>query len=287
MRQLSVNVTPPVTLGGITRPMRHTEIVNARSALFDLYGDHLLARDGWAPVAGLVELLGAVQINPPAVRTAVSRMTREGWLAAGERSGTRGYATTPRATRRLTDAWTRIYAAEPRPWDGTWDVVVLEQLADRSRRSRTAATLEFLGYARLSGQTWVAPHASPELPEALDGVRYDHLVGARLADEPRALVARLWDLTGLTTAHREFLRWSDAQVDSLGTTPTLRASYAVRTQLVHEWRKFLFRDPALPTDLLPADWAGTRAAKQFGRVAQELGPAAGRYVTDCLNQVEA
>ena len=51
---------------------------------------------------------------------------------------------------------------------------------------------------------------------------------------------------------------------------------------MHEWRKFLFRDPGLPDELLPADWAGTRAAEFFDFHAERLGPAAGRFVDNCL-----
>jgi phenylacetic acid degradation operon negative regulatory protein len=38
---------------------------------------------------------------------------------------------------------------------------------------------------------------------------------------------------------------------------------------VHEWRRFPFLDPQLPSDLLPAGWLGTDAARLFhGRHAQ-------------------
>ena len=70
--------------------------VHARSALFDLYGDHLIARGGWAPIAAVVGLLGGLDITAPAVRTAVSRMVREGWLEPVERDA-RGYAATAQA----------------------------------------------------------------------------------------------------------------------------------------------------------------------------------------------
>ena len=46
--------------------------MQARSALFDLYGDHLRSQGGAAPVAALVRLLGPLGITAPAVRTAVS-----------------------------------------------------------------------------------------------------------------------------------------------------------------------------------------------------------------------
>ncbi len=54
--------------------------MHARSALFDLYGDHLRARGDRAPVAAVVRLLASLDIAAPAVRTAVSRMVRQGWL---------------------------------------------------------------------------------------------------------------------------------------------------------------------------------------------------------------
>ena len=75
--------------------------MQARSALFDLYGDHLRSRGGRAPVAALVRLLAPLGIAPPAVRTAVSRMVRQGWLAPVGTTSGRGYALTDRASRRL------------------------------------------------------------------------------------------------------------------------------------------------------------------------------------------
>jgi phenylacetic acid degradation operon negative regulatory protein len=42
--------------------------VNARSALFDLNGDHLKQRGGHAPVASLLRLLAPLGVAAPAVR---------------------------------------------------------------------------------------------------------------------------------------------------------------------------------------------------------------------------
>jgi phenylacetic acid degradation operon negative regulatory protein len=59
-------------------------------------------------------------------------------------------------------------------------------------------------------------------------------------------------------------------------------AYATRCVLVHEWRKFLFTDPGLPTELLPALWPGARAAEFFSTEAERLRPAATRFVDACL-----
>ncbi|MBC6467414.1 hypothetical protein HKK74_18215 [Actinomadura alba] len=59
-------------------------------------------------------------------------------------------------------------------------------------------------------------------------------------------------------------------------------AFAVRSRLVHEWRKFLFRDPGLPSDLLPPGWPGTEAARFFDAEAARLLPGASRFVDRCL-----
>src|SRR5262249_14856839 len=100
--------------------------MEARSALFDLYGDHLRPRGGRAPVAALVRLLAPIGITAPAVRTAVSRMVRQGWLHPARMPTGPGYTLTPKAVRRLDEAATRIYRTIRREWDGHFPLIVPE-----------------------------------------------------------------------------------------------------------------------------------------------------------------
>ncbi len=259
--------------------------MHARSALFDLYGDHLAGRGGWAPISAVVRLLAAVDVAPAATRTAVSRMAREGWLAPDERAGARGYAATDRARTRLAAAWRRIYAVTTPPWDGRWHVVVTDHVGDRSRRARLADSLGYLGYGRLSTDTWVAPRASDELDGALGGVRAQQFFASFLGDGPD-LAARVWDVTGLAGSYREFLSWADAVVsDTCEDVP--EQAYASRARIVHEWRKFLFTDPGLPPEVLPAEWPGSVAARSFVDVTSRLRPAAVAYVDACLEEAGA
>ena len=93
-------------------------IVNARAALFDLYGDHLRSRGGRASVAALVRLLAPLGIAAPAVRTAVSRMVRQGWLVPARLSQGPGYEATSKCVRRLDEAALRIYRVGTITWTG-------------------------------------------------------------------------------------------------------------------------------------------------------------------------
>jgi phenylacetic acid degradation operon negative regulatory protein len=259
--------------------------VNARSALFDLYGDHLRARGGEAPVASLVRLLAPLGVAAPAVRTAVSRMVRQGWLEPVRLAEGPGYALTTRAVRRLDDAAARIYRTQLGEWDGDWQLLVTRLPGERGRRDRLRAGLTFLGFAPLDDATWIGPRWSEEVDLLLEteSVHAERFV-ARHDGDSLGLVRRAWDIEGLS---RAYLRWlTDAEALVAGAEDGAdvdEQAFAARSRLVHEWRKFLFLDPGLPRQLLPEGWAGDRAADFFDTQSGRLLPAAVRYVDHCLS----
>jgi phenylacetic acid degradation operon negative regulatory protein len=262
--------------------------VDARSALFDLYGDHLRSRGSRAPVAALVRLLAPLGITAPAVRTAVSRMARQGWLEAVRLPEGAGYGLAPRAVRRLDDAAERIYRHGDPAWDGRWHVVVVERVRERARRERLRAALGYLGYAPIDETTWVSPRPSGELEALLETerVRAERFMASYDGDA-RGLVARAWDLDGLAHAYQRWLAVAADLVAGVGQETPDEVVFAARSRLVHEWRKFLFRDPGLPAELLPSEWAGHQAAKVFDSESARLLPPAARFVDCCLRPGEA
>ncbi|SOC55679.1 PaaX family transcriptional regulator [Ornithinimicrobium cerasi] len=259
--------------------------MHARSAVVDVYGDHLREHGWWGPVAGVVALAQACGVQAPATRTAVSRLVREGWLVAESREGTRGYAATSLARERLVSAHARIYAPGPRPWSGTWHLVVVDHGGDRRRRDQVSASLGYLGYGRLGPGAWVSPWPNPELATVMHraDVQWSAVTGPLDGEVPGSspeLAARVWDLHALDTAYRRFL----AQLPAPDTLADLvpEEAYPRRARLVHEWRKFLFSDPGLPAQVLPAGWVGLEARTRFLQVASTLRPAADRYVERTL-----
>ncbi|WUJ72078.1 PaaX family transcriptional regulator [Kribbella soli] len=273
--------------------------MHARSALFDLYGDHLRARGARAPVAALVQLLAPLGVHPPAVRTAVSRMVRQGWLEPVRIEGQPGYALTSRARRRLDDAAARIYRTAPDgtpvvtgsegpgDWDRQWHLGILREVPNARRREQLASQLAFLGWAPLSDGAWVGLRNDAEVDQILgmEGIAADRF-RAPVDDGAVEFARRVWRLDELGASYDAWLIEAKSLVDEAGQESTDgngdEQAFAVRSELVHEWRKFLFRDPGLPDELLPDDWAGTRAAEFFDFHAERLGPAAGRFVDNCL-----
>lgn len=258
--------------------------MRARSALFDLYGDHLRSRGSEAPVAAVVRLLAPVGIAAPAVRTAISRMVAQGWLEPVTLEGGRGYRTTEVANQRLDATGNRVYRRGTRAWDGTWHLVVVGPPPSRSGRARLRADLTFLGYAELADRVWVSPAASGELAAVLQRAGATART-ARVVDvDPDPTDA--WDLAELRSSYQEWLATTEQLVRShteAHDDPD-EGAFAGRFHLVHEWRKFLFADPQLPDELLPADWPGREAALLFAREAERLAPGADRFVARCLGE---
>ncbi len=139
--------------------------MQARSALFDVYGDHLrVAREPGAGRRLVVRLLDPVGIAAPAVRTAISRMVMQGWLEPVQLAGGRGYRTTARANRRLDEAGNRVYR---RRAPAVGRALARWRSSRRPRRaparSRLRADLSFVGYAELADNVWVSPYPRAEL----------------------------------------------------------------------------------------------------------------------------
>lgn len=257
--------------------------MRARSALFDVYGDHLRTRGSQAPVAGLVRLLDPVGISAPAVRTAISRMVMQDWLEPVLLPEGRGYRATERAVRRLDEAADRIYRRTDRTWDGTWHLAFVRLPPHRSVRSRIRAELGFLGYAEIAEGVWVSPFPRAELTTVLEGSGVD-LRTAR-ADRFDPDPTSTWDLPALRAAYSRWLATAGHLVEdhaSAHEDPD-EAAFAARFHLVHEWRKFLFADPGLPDELLPGQWPGRAAAELFATEATRLKPGADRFVSRCLD----
>ncbi len=265
--------------------------MHARSALFDLYGDHLRTRGDRAPVAALVRLLASLGIAAPAVRTAVSRMVRQGWLEPVRLAAGRGYALSTRARHRLDDAAARIYRTRDARWQGSWDLLVIDPLEQRSARDRVRGGLAFLGYAPLSDSTWIGAFPAAEVDELLAGERARYVRLRAQDDRPSERARAAWDLDALGASYvawRGFadrlLRDPDSELHGISRAGEDEQAFAVRSVLLHEWRKFLFTDPGLPAELLPTDWVGHEAARFFDHEAERLLPAASRFVDDCLRE---
>ena len=115
----------------------HSPSMHARSALFDVYGDHLRSRGDQAPVSALIRLLEPVGIAAPAVRTAISRMVDAGLAGAGP---ARRRPRLPGHPAGRSTGSTEAADADLPPRPAAWDGTLAPRLRRAARRARRAAT---------------------------------------------------------------------------------------------------------------------------------------------------
>ena len=101
--------------------------------------------------------------------------------------------------------------------------------------------------------------------------------------DDRALARRTSDLDVLTPAYETFLaRFGPLAEDAAGPAAPEAAAggvdpetaFLIRTLLLHNWRRIVLREPALPAELWPDAWVGDTAYDMAAAAYRRLSPAA-------------
>ncbi|MBQ0864139.1 MULTISPECIES: PaaX family transcriptional regulator C-terminal domain-containing protein [unclassified Streptomyces] len=264
------------------------------SLILTFYGAYgrELQPGGSVPVAALIRLLGALDIDAPAVRSAVSRLKRRGLLTA-DRPGSKaaGYRPSPAADQLLADGDRRIYS-RPEP-DGDWLLAVFSvPESERDRRHVLRSRLARLGFGNAAPGVWIAPsHLEDETRHTLDRLELapyvDLFRGRHTGFTPTAeAVARWWDLEAIAESHRAFLAEHEPVLRRWTRRSRVPGRPAYRDYLLalDAWRRLPYADPGLPTALLPGRWPGERSAKVFGTLHEKLRDAGYAYVSEVCAQ---
>ena len=238
---------------------------SARGLLFTLLGEFVLPDEGGAWTSAVLAAFERMGVAEKATRQALMRTSNAGWLRAEKVGRRTRWLLTPAATRLLTEGARRIYSFGPAPtWDGQW-VLVQVRIPETDRRARhvVRTRLAWAGFGSLGPGLWISPHIAREqeavrvLREA--GVAQDaHVFVAKRTglSDTLEMVAAAWDLPEIEAEYEQF-------VDEFHL-PGVPADVLLRQlELVHAWRRFPALDPALPRELLPPRWTGTRAAELF------------------------
>lgn len=222
-------------------------------------------------MGSLISLMASFGLSEAAVRQAVSRMSRQGWLAVRKEGNRAYYAVTDRGRRRIEGLSPRIYGPVVE-WDGRWRMLTYAIAeAQRERRDRLRKELTVLGWAPLSSSTWISPADSlDEVREAAAATGVEGNIDFFVAtyDGPgtdRELLRKCWDLDAIAAAYGKFIRAYEPRLlrERRDASLSDEEAFVERLWLVHDYRKFTYVDPGLPSTLLPAHWQGTTAAALF------------------------
>lgn len=194
------------------------------SMVITVFGDLVQHRGGVISTARLGRILGRVGVEQGALRTALSRLGRDGWVQSERTGRTSRYRLSAQGLGRFAPATTRIYAP-PRDEPVTRWAIALRT----GPTGRQEATL------------------SPE-DEVAAGA--DCLVAGEILQISDAYRASL-----LSAEHRAALVALAMDVEALADNPGLCPldAAAARVLLIHRWRRIVLRFPEIPFSLMPAN----------------------------------
>jgi phenylacetic acid degradation operon negative regulatory protein len=269
-------LAPPALQRLVTR-FRRQRPLRAGSLLITIFGDAIAPRGGAISLGSLIRLGEPFGLAERLVRTSVARLAHDGWLQGRRVGRVSEYALADDGAARFSTAAQRIYAASPPPWDGRWTMIVL---AGASPKARDAARheLRFAGFGEPAPGLFLHPGAPLEQAGALVaklGLRESATLlrtEPGISGENAALVENGWHLTELDRRYRAFVR--DFEPLTGVGAPEPESAFLLRTLLVHEYRRIHLLDPDLPSDLLPADWAGATARALCGDLYRTVFAAA-------------
>src|SRR6185436_15187319 len=244
------------------------------SIVITVFGDAIVPRGGAVWLGTLLEFFEQLNIDASVVRTAMSRLTADGWFERNKVGRNSFYRLVQSGRQTFDIATKHIYGPPASDWTGRFELLLIGNGEDRDA-SREA--LKNAGFGSPLPGVWVAPSGVPIPEEAASAIRLE--VSAE-DDSGRRLLSESWPLHRTADAYLKFMkafeplhRWIS------GGQPLSDAdAFTARILLIHHYRRVVLRDPLLPTALLPADWPGRAARQLCAEVYRGVLPASEQWL---------
>lgn len=266
------------------------ETLSGTSLISTIFGDSVLHRGGNISLASLIQLLELFDFNDRAVRTSVFRLVKNDWLDSDKIGRTSFYRITDASRSKYLQAEQRIYNDQMKEWDHSWDLILMSSL-DTDNKAFLKKELEWLGFANISTNLMAYPGSNRlQLQKLLVDLNMSEQVVVfkaetlQLFNNSTDTISRMletnWPIDELRQRYLQFLdmfREIGAilmQDDEL-IEPV--QAFQIRTLLIHYYRRILLKDPALPLELLSADWPAVKARTLSMNIYKKVFEAADDY----------
>ena len=222
------------------------------SLVITVFGDSVQPRGGQIALARLARLLGRIGVESGALRTALSRLSQDGWVVGARSGRTSTYRLTEKGTQTFGPASSRIYAPP---------------------RSRPVTIWAFEAGPTATGLPVAGGFLRPA--DQVDGAAEFRITGT-LSAGARAAVA-----AALPQAHLTALgRMAEDLTDLHRVDPDDGlAAAAARTLLIHRWRRLVLRWPEVPPEMMPDDFVPRDMTAAVALCYRRLSPGADRWLS--------
>src|SRR5882757_5880064 len=244
------------------------------SIVVTVFGDAIVPRGGSVWLGTLLEFFKALDIDSSVVRTAMSRLTADGWFERTKVGRNSFYRLVQRERLTFDIATKHIYGAPASDWTGRFELLLI---GNGEERDAAREALKNAGFGSPLPGVWVAPSGVPIPEEAASAIRLE--VSAE-DDSGRRLLSESWPLDRTADAYQKFMKTFEPLRGWIGRRERLTDAdaFTARILLIHHYRRVVLRDPLLPTTLLPADWPGRAARTLCGEIYRALLPASEQWL---------
>lgn len=235
------------------------------SLIITLFGDLARAQGAEVPGPVLSAITGRIGVRPEAMRVALHRLRKDGWIASRRAGRVSYYRLTPAGRAEAEAASPRIYGAEV-PMPDKWHVLVAGPAEAGDRIARDSA-LAAEGYMALAPAVWLAPGTGTDRDSffRLAGGELDVPDWLRHAILPTSLVEGYATFDAmLVDVHAALADGNPAELPDLDRA-------VLRVLIVHGWRRLVLRHPALPDSFFPEGWAGESARSRTLGLLDRIG----------------
>lgn len=225
------------------------------SVVITIFGDAIQPHGGTVAMSDLQTMLSAMNIESGAVRTAMSRLAKEGWVTREKQGRNSFYQLSKAGVKSFIPATQKIYKAEFSPDPQKLVIAVGSDVIGHARETQNALLDAFGGLQLRNGVALFADPSDKVRKQLADADLVQ--IESQIDTLPDWVIEKL-DLQSLADDYLALIKRFSPVAEAEGKLEALSPLEAlcVRTLLIHDWRRLILKQPPLPKRLLPANWPG-------------------------------
>jgi len=221
------------------------------SLIVTILGDVAQPHCGVISMADLLAITGHMNIEAGTVRTALSRLAKEGWAVSKKTGRTSSYAFGVKGQKMFVPASDRIYASVRVDKMDDWVLAILPPSRAKERKLMQEVLADAYAFQNTAGFALWPKNNAPDA-EFLGNLECLCFNG-NLQNVPAWVKAELAPPEA-EIATQTFIENYTSLRELPPSLPALDALVA-RILMLHDWRRLVLRYPALPSDLQPDQWS--------------------------------
>ncbi len=249
------------------------------SLVVTIFGDAIAPRGKVLRLGALQQITGAIGIESNALRTAMSRLASDGWLERERIGRASYYKPSAMASAENEKAARIIYNLNPPDWDGNW----IFALSVRSEGFNNCERKQMheAGFGFQGRKLAMHPSVADDKKQHVDLETVMIFTAENNNKNKQDFVLENMEFqVDCAPQFEAFIDAASCLLEDVNTVKSLdgRSAMALRSLLVHNWRRIVLKDVNWPRKVRPSVWPGHRALKIMRKIYHQLLPASEEWL---------